>query len=436
MSLLNTLNNLRKTALLRNVGLYGFSTFLNSSIPFFMLPVLTRYLSPEEYGIVSMYNIFTLFAIQLVHLNMISAYSRAYFAQDRFDHRLYLGTIIIAILCWWVVVSFVLWLLSGQLEILFSFPSSWIWAVSFFTLAQSLNVITQTSWQVREKPFCYGVYVNSKTFIDAGFAILFVVIFSWGWRGRIFSILLPLVVFAGIGLIAMCKHDYLKLSFDKKYLRHALSYGMPIVLHTIAGVVNISISRLFLTAMFGVAMAGIYSAGYQIGNSINLISIAFYQAFFPWAYRGLNENTEESKRKLASCIYIYAAFILTVSIALGTLAPSLMVFFLGKKFATSSIYVIWIAVGYAFNGIATVLAISILHAEKTKYYGLITPFAAVLNAALNYILIKTLGPVGAAISSTITYFVILVITFIMAQKFLPLPWKEVFTSVRMRVFKK
>lgn len=44
--------------LLRGASVYLTSNILNSAIPFLLLPILTRYLSTEEYGKIAMFQIF------------------------------------------------------------------------------------------------------------------------------------------------------------------------------------------------------------------------------------------------------------------------------------------------------------------------------------------------------------------------------------------
>ena len=57
MQIVKTFRTISKTDLLRSAGTYGIFSLINSAIPFFLLPVLTRYLSPEDYGYVSVFKI-------------------------------------------------------------------------------------------------------------------------------------------------------------------------------------------------------------------------------------------------------------------------------------------------------------------------------------------------------------------------------------------
>ena len=52
----NALSKLKNSALLKSASVYALSSFINSGISVLLLPMLTRYLSQEQYGILSMIN--------------------------------------------------------------------------------------------------------------------------------------------------------------------------------------------------------------------------------------------------------------------------------------------------------------------------------------------------------------------------------------------
>lgn len=108
--------------------------------------------------------------------------------------------------------------------------------------------------------------------------------------------------------------------------------------------------RLFISNMVGLAATGIYTVGYQIGSIINVLATSFNNAYVPWLYEKLKENNKGTKVKIVKFTYIYFIIISIMAIGLGVLAPYALRGFLGKSFEGSSIYVVWIAMGYAFQG--------------------------------------------------------------------------------------
>jgi O-antigen/teichoic acid export membrane protein len=52
------IQKIRQSVLFKNTFIYTLLQLVNSGIPFLLLPVLTRYLTPEDYGMIATYNTF------------------------------------------------------------------------------------------------------------------------------------------------------------------------------------------------------------------------------------------------------------------------------------------------------------------------------------------------------------------------------------------
>ena len=104
--LLACLARVRRSTLARSSGVYGVSTILNRAIPFLLLPVLTRYLSPEDFGKVALFTVAVNLMLPFVGFTTDSAIGRQYFERDRIDLASYVtnclyvlaGTSVVALL--------------------------------------------------------------------------------------------------------------------------------------------------------------------------------------------------------------------------------------------------------------------------------------------------------------------------------------------------
>lgn len=413
-----------KSSLFRAAGTYGFFSLVNSAIPFFLLPVMTRYLTPDDYGIVAIFGVMVSLLLPFIGMNVHGAYSRAFFAPDRFDSTKYMGTVIIFSLATWVVVCILFCIFRIPLSALFTFPSNWMWAVPLVAFGTLFPQIVQVSWQVRELPCAYGIFQNTRTISEVAGALLFVVLLGMGWQGRVLSRALVSVIFACAGLYILFQKRWLVFSFDRTYLSHALRFGIPLIPHSLAGILNTSIDRLFITHMVGIADTGLYTVGYQIGAAIGLAATAFNQAYVPWLFRKLNMNSEQEKIKIVKFTYLYFFVIISAALVLGALAPFLMKALLGVQFQSSAVYVIWIALGYAFNGSYYMVANYIFYAEKTYLLAMITFIGAAINVIFNYFFIRLNGAVGAAQATSLMYFLTFLFVWFLSSKVYSMPWRQ------------
>ena len=56
--------------LLKSISVYTFANVLNASIPFFLLPILTNTLTPEDYGLISIFQLILSLTIPFTGLNV------------------------------------------------------------------------------------------------------------------------------------------------------------------------------------------------------------------------------------------------------------------------------------------------------------------------------------------------------------------------------
>lgn len=416
------IKSILKSKLARTAGIYTITNVINSAIPFFLLPILTRYLSPADYGIVSMFGVLVSFIAPFTGLSINGAIARMYYEKDTIDIREYITNCIYILLTSTSLVAIFFYLFAGLIAKASSIPSQLLWIVIMVSFAQFITKIVLTLWQVQVKPLRYAIYQISQTSLNMFLSIVFVVFIGLTWKGRIQAQLISVTFFSVIGLIVLFKNNWLKFRYNKSYIKHALSFGIPLIPHALGGVIMTMVDRLFITNMVGIEATGVYTVGYQIGMIINLLATSFSQAYTPWLYAKLKENIMETKRKIVKLTYAYYFVIILLAIILSIVSPLFLKFFVGKEFGNSSVYVTWIALGYAFNGMYLMIGGYIFYAQKTSYLAWVTFIAALLNILLNYVLISRYGAIGAAKATTIVYFLKFIFTWKISSKVYKMPW--------------
>src|SRR5688572_11776955 len=81
---------LASSPLISSSGVYVFTNVLSLSLPFFLLPVMTRFLSPEDFGKVAMFTVAVNLTVPLVGFRADSAIGRQYFERDTIDFANYI----------------------------------------------------------------------------------------------------------------------------------------------------------------------------------------------------------------------------------------------------------------------------------------------------------------------------------------------------------
>jgi len=419
------ISKLFNNSLAKNTGIYTLTSILNSAIPFFMLPILTRYLTPEDYGIVSMFTLLATFIAPFIGLSLNGAIARQYYDQEKINIWEYVSNSILILIVNTLIVGTLFYMFSSYISQLVSFPSKLLWTVIVFSFSQVICSILLSLLQVQKKPLAYGAFNIMNTSLNMIISIILVVFLGWTYTGRIYGMVLSFSIFGIIALIILIRKKWIVFNIRKDYIKHALMFGVPLIPHALSGTIISMTDRFFITSMVGLAATGVYTVGYQVGTIINLLSASFNNAYVPWLYERLKQNHYATKIKIVKFTYAYFLGILILAIVLGISAPIFLKVLLGKAFNDSSIYVIWVALGYAFNGMYLMVVNYIFYEQKNSFLAMVTFATAILNVILNYFFIKEFGAIGAAQATTVIFATKFIVVWTLSAKVHKMPWKDV-----------
>lgn len=408
--------------LISSTGTYTVSKIINAAIPFLLMPVLTRYLTPTDYGIIAMFSVLLGIVSPFLGLSLHGAVGVRYFDRSETDLPKYIGNCFIILAVSTSVVSLAMWLFARPISLYSAFPRRWLWTVVVVAAAQFAGLIQLTLWQAELKPVRYAVFQNLQTLVNVGLTLLLVVGLGMNWQGRIDAQVTTMAVFGIAAVVFLRGSGRLNLTYDRPRAASALRFGIPLIPHALGGMLMVQTDRIFLANMVGVATAGIYTVGYQFGSVIELLSASFNQAFSPWLFERLNRDEPGMKRRIVKLTYVYFGVILLLAMFLALVVPWFLTFFVGKDFVEAGKYVFWIVLGYACNGMYYMVANYIFYTAKTAVLAWVTFSTALLNIAFNYIFIRLNGPVGAAQASALAFFVIFILTWILSARVYKMPW--------------
>ena len=422
MTKIMNIKKLIQSGLFRTAGVYTITQVINSAIPFLLMPILTRYLTPADYGIVAMFGVLLSFVAPFTGLSIHGAIARQYYERDETDMPRYISNCLLILLSSTIIVGIIFYFLAEPISKVASFPMQWMWAVIVVSAAQFINRINLTLWQVQVRPVPYGIYQISQTLMNLGFSLWFVVGLGINWQGRIQAQVIAFGAFAVFGLFLLYHNGWIRLKVDKNYIKNALNFGVPLIPHALSGTIKTMVDRVMITSMVSVASTGLYSVGFQIGMIIGILEDSFNRAYVPWLYERLKRDQYNEKITIVKLTYAYFVSIICLALALGAIAPWFLSFFVGPQFAGSSQFVLWIAVGFAFNGMYKMVVNYIFYVRKTYILAWVTFSTAIVSIVINYFSIKYLGAIGAAYTYALISFITFLLVWVLSSRVYHMPW--------------
>ena len=128
-------------------------------------------------------------------------------------------------------------------------------------------------------------------------------------------------------------------------------------------------------------------------------------------------NDEEAKNITNKTLKVALLLSLPLSIGFATVSPYFIPWFLTDSFSRVSTIIAFLAPTIVFISITNVLGTQyLIPFEKTSKYTISVVSGCFISLLLNFILIKPLGGIGAAITTSITEFAVFVIQYFFVRK--------------------
>lgn len=400
--------------LAKNIGLLAVSNFATKILTFFLVPLYTAVLSTTDYGIYDLF--FTTIGVLLpiVTLNIQEGVLR-YALDKEFDQDavvtigfryLLIGTLIVG---GGILINdiFSLNAILEQYGIYF--------LLIFMAQALSGMVTFYTRGIGHVRDLSVTSVITSAVTITLN--IVFLLVYKWGLKGYFLAnILGPLaqcVYLIFRGRMLQRTHWLKAYSAESRLL---VLYSLPLIANSLAWWVNNSSDRYIVIFFCGMAANGIYSVASKIPSILTVFQTIFSQA---WTLSAVQDfDPEDSKGFFTNTYRGYNCLMTIICSLLIVLDKPLAKFLYAKDFYKAWQYVPWLTIAVLFGSMAGYIGGIFVAVRNSRIFASSTLVGAVLNIILNLITVPLLGPLGAAVSTTISYALVWVIRLTQSRKYI------------------
>lgn len=417
---------------LRQLSVYTLVGFLGAGVNFFLMPYLSHFISPGEYGILSMVNTYVTILIPLVGLVAAGIISVDYFKiKDKAEFASLFSSVQVIPLVPALLFLLINFLFPGPIASLFEIPADKTYWLSLSVVLALLTIYSDTllAFTVTEqKPGYFALFNIGRLVIEVSLTLWFVAALKMSWEGRLLSWLIANIIFFLVSFFYFHKRQLLTRRISQKYILAGISFGLPLILHTLGKFVINQSDRVFIAKMVSIEEAGIYNIGYQVGLVMLVLVNAIGNFIYPFINERLANPTAASKLQIVRMSYLVLGISLLCLISITAATPTFFAWLVDASYNQATRYVFWVALSYFFWGVYLVFSGYIFYTKRTRFLGYLAIVNVLLNAGLNYVLIRKFGPLGAAYATCVSFFILAVITAFEANRRIPLPWLSYFRS--------
>jgi len=411
-------------------AIYAAANIASAAVPFLLLPLLTRVLSPADYGHIVAFALLVTLCMPFAGLSVHSAVGVAWFNRPRDEipvfNAMALGLIVVTTAIVAPVVALVvIWMPSLVADL----PPAW-GAVA--ALTAGANVLLQCRlvlWQSQGQPLRNAVLQVSASLLNVGLSLVAVLALGWGAAGRNGGIAASAVAMASVAVVIFMLSRDATWSFRPKYLADQVRYGMPLIPHVLAGVFLGTIDRWMVSMQLGPEALGIYGAGAQLGMVMSILADAFVKAYNPWLYAQLGPDNATGKYSVVGAVCVAVPAFACAGAVVGLILHWTSGVFLGPRYAEAATVLPWFVLGGSLSGVYFCLSSIFFFTGRTGLLASSTSSAAAVGAIMVWLLVAFLGLKGAAIGFAVMQGLLALFVAVTAINSFDLPWFEIRKAV-------
>jgi len=185
------------------------------------------------------------------------------------------------------------------------------------------------------------------------------------------------------------------LTFNKTTAIALLKDSWPLILASIASMINMRIDQVMLGNMANYEVVGNYAAAVRVAEIWLILPVIIGQSILPALISAHKHSLELYRKRVFDTVKYMSFFAIPFAVAVSLLANYIIWLLYGEQFKDAGLYLSF----YIWTGLPYVVLFSLgqvmLVENLTKWSLYITIVAVVVNITLNYTLIPIYGGLGA-----------------------------------------
>jgi len=384
--------------LLKHGKNYVSASVMTKGLALISIPVMTRLLSPSDYGLLAVFDSLTAILGIIFGLGFRGAVSRYYYEKAD-DFGSFFTTNVLFVMGVGILLGIAVYLNRIFISDLMNIPVPLALFALFMAWISSSYTLVSAYLQASKQ----SLLLYRLTVVNAVLSLILTITITLllkenFYLGSVYSSLIVSFIFFFFSIYIIFKIG--TWSFDTRHLKYSLVFGLPIIVHLLSALILNSFDQIMINKMVGSHETGLYSFAYKVGMLFQMVITGLNQAWVPMFYEKLRDDKykeiEETAKKFS---YLVAG----TALLLTMLGPILITVLAPESYSAALSLVPIIIVGFIFQYFYFIYINYAFYAKKTSMIATITLIAGLINIGLNYWLIPIFGYVAAAWTTLLTY---------------------------------
>lgn len=393
-------NNLLKKFLSFSIG--GYVALV---IGFFTTPITTRMLSPEQYGISSMYLLVVNILMLLAILGLDQGFVRYFYDENEEDKGLLLKNCLKIPVIMLAIISVLILLFREKISKFIFLENSYsmiilLIVMLIFTLLNRYSFLTV---RMNQKAKLFSIFQILNQLLNFIFIVLLFKVYGDNYKTIVVGSTITTILLTIFSILSERKIWSFKGKNNKTTEKDLLKYSLPFTITMALTWMFQSSDKVAIKVFSNVEELGLYAAAFKIVALLNIVQTGFTTFWVPVAYEKYTKEPENLE--FFQKIHGYISLVMFGMALVVLMSKDLIILLLGEKFRVASSIMPCLVLMPIMYTISETTVLGINFKKKTKYHMIISVVVAMLNILGNVLLVPYFGAKGAAISTGLVYIV-------------------------------
>jgi O-antigen/teichoic acid export membrane protein len=392
---------------------YGAGSVLTRFIGLLTLPLLTRYLSPTDLGVLAMLALMGMVAQPIFSLGLSAAMGPSYFEKSSTSNK---SKVVWSAFCINSVSAFVLvfiaWMCPAFLGKFANLSNHYILLVSLSLTGTAITILATAftqSAQFEDRARLFVGISLATTSLTILLSVYTVVFLGWGVSGMIYGQLAGNILYFIAFLVTTIRST--TPSFSLRTAKQLLALGLPLVPSFAFLLIIMQSNKYILQFYWGLDTVGIYSVGFNIGMAMSIVTTGISTAWYPFfmSFSGRKNDTHYVFSNVFT-FYLYVAGICCLSFFL--FAKPVIFILTAVDYHYASHVVGFVALAYFIQMVFNLLLPNLYYYNDVKYVSVIQGLSVLLYLPMSIGLIQRFSIMGACISLVLGNSILVALIFL------------------------
>ena len=409
----------KKKQLAKNTLIIFMGKVCTQLISFLLLPLYTGCLSTKEYGLVDLIQTYVTLLVPIITLELEMSVFR-YLIDSRGkqqENKKVLSNNFTILIIGLLIFSIFYVIFTSFVHI----PYRWLILIDIIVCTCSGNFLQVSRGFGRTLDYSISCIITGITTIISN--IILLVGFNFGADGMIISMavangLCSLYLFFRLKL-----YSYIDFSLtDKKLIKEMNDYSIPLIPNGVSWwIVNVS-DRSIITFVLGNAANGLYAVSNRFPTIISSLLGVFNLSWSESA--ALHINAEDRDEFFSDVTNTVVKLFSCLGVGMIACMPFVFPILVNAKFNEAFDYIPYLVLGSIFNVLICIYSGVYIAKKLTKQVAITAVLGAIINIVINLVFIRYIGLYAAALSTAISYFIMMLYRHIDLKKYVNIKFEK------------